>query len=152
MDRYEISAKLEKIIGEYLTGQGLELVELIHHQEGKNLVLRVLVDRPEGGINLGECSLLNQEIGKILDLSDCLDRSYLLEISSPGIDRPLKRKEDFARCINKRARFFLSEPLEGKLEWAGQIQGVEDQRVLIDTGKIKLEVPLSKINKAKQEI
>jgi len=152
MDRYEISAKLENIIGEYLSGQALELIELTHHQEGNNLVLRILVDRSGGGINLGECALLNQEIGKILDLSDCLDRSYLLEVSSPGIDRPLKRKEDFARCINKRVRFFLSEPLEGKLEWAGQIQGVEDQRVLIDAGEIKLEVSLSKINKAKREI
>jgi len=152
MDRYEISAELEKVIGGYLKGQGLELVELIYHYEGRNLVLRILVDRPDGGINLGECALLNQEIGRILDEKNTLDRSYLLEVSSPGIDRPLKRKEDFLRCINKRARFFLSEPLDGKLEWAGEIERVEEEKVLIDTGKAELEIPLSKINKAKQEI
>lgn len=152
MDKYEITAELESLIGERLNQLGLELVELSCRYEGADLALRILVDRPEGGINLGECASLNQEINAILEGKNILPQGCLLEVSSPGIDRPLKNERDFRRCLNRNARFFLSEQLNGKLEWLGKITNVTSGSVFIDTGKAELEIPLDKINKAKQEI
>ena len=152
MNRQEVISELENIIGDYLKVQGLELVDLIHRYEGRDLVLRILADRPEGGINLGECARLNIEISAILDEKDILQTRYMLEVSSPGIDRPLTTERDFSRCVNRRARFFFNESVNGKLELEGTIIKVEDGVVFIDVEGESIDVPLAKINKAKQVI
>lgn len=84
-----------------MKNQNLDLVDIIYRYEGRGLVLRVLVDKPEGGITLDECAGLNNEISRILDEKDMLQQRYILEVSSPGLDRPLNSKNDFLRCINK---------------------------------------------------
>ena len=152
MEREALTEHLKEIIGSFLEPQGLELVELICRHEGRDLVLQVLVDRPEGGITVGECSGINKEIGNLLDEKNILEGSYLLEVSSPGIDRPLKTKADFFRCIGKEVRFFLNKEVNGKLEWAGEIKKVEGETVFIRLGDVLLEIPLANINKARQEI
>ena len=152
MDRQEIISEVENIIGDYLKVQGLELVDLICRYEGRDLVLRILADRPEGGISLGECARLNIEISAILDEKDILQTRYILEASSPGIDRPLSTGSDFLRCVNRRARFFFNESVNGKLELEGTIIKVEDGVVFIDVEGESIDVPLAKINKAKQVI
>jgi len=150
MDKQEIIVELEASIGEYLTGCGLQLVELIYRYEGRGLFLRVLVDKPEGGITLGECASLNQEIGIMLDAKDAIKDNYILEVSSPGIDRSLFNKDDFNRCKNKKVKFFLKELIVGKLEWDGVINKIEGDSVFADINGQILEIPISKINKAKQ--
>jgi len=150
MDRQAIINELTGEIVDYLKNQGLELVDLIYRYEGKNLILRILADRPEGGIRLDECARLNNEIGMILDEKNLLQERYLLEVSSPGIDRPLKTKDDFARCMNRRIRFFLHELVKGKMELEGVINKLENESVYIDIGTEIVEIPLPKISKAKQ--
>ncbi len=152
MHKQEIIAQLKDTIGEYFKIQGLDLVELICRQEGRGLILRVLVDRPEGGINLGECAKLNIQISNLLEDRDILQTRYILEVASPGLDRPLKAKNDFSRCINRKARFFLNEPINGKIELEGLISKVENDSVYIESRNLVIEVPLAKINKAKQTI
>jgi ribosome maturation factor RimP len=152
MDRQEIITELKNIIGEYLRVQGLDLVDLIYRYEGQGLTLRVLTDRPCGGINLKECSHLNYEISRILDEKGILETRYILEISSPGLDRPLKTKSDFERCINRKARFFLSEPINSKIELEGIITKVENNAVYIDIEGEATQIPLIKLTKAKQII
>jgi ribosome maturation factor RimP len=149
MDRQELSDKLKTIFEDYLKPRNLELVDLNFRYEGRNMVLRVLADRPEGGITLGECSNLNRELGFLLDENNIIESSYLLEVSSPGIDRPLKTKSDFNRAMNKKAKFFLNDLVEGKLEWDGIITGVNNEAVFINSGIFALEIPLTKIVKAK---
>ncbi len=75
---------------------------------------------------------------------------YILEVSSPGLDRPLKTKSDFLRCINRKAKFFLLESIKGKIELDGIITKVEDDSVYIDIDGDIIEIPLVKVNKAKQ--
>ncbi|MFH0913482.1 MAG: ribosome maturation factor RimP [Candidatus Omnitrophota bacterium] len=152
MDRQAIVTELNSIIGDYLKMQGLDLIELICRYEGRGLVLRILTDRPEGGITLAECAQLNKQINQTLDEKDILQARYILEVSSPGLDRPLKTKNDFLRCANKKARFFLNEAVNGKIEWAGTIDKVDDDKVYINTGAVTIEIPLARINKAKQLI
>ncbi|MFA5410528.1 MAG: ribosome maturation factor RimP [Candidatus Omnitrophota bacterium] len=152
MDRQELISQLRALAQEYLKERGLDLVDIIYRYEGRDLVLRILVDKPEGGISLGECAYINQELSRILDEKDMLQARYILEVSSPGIDWPLRKKEDFLRCLSRKARFFLREAVNGKIEWEGTIVKVEGESVYVDAAGTALEIPLSKINKAKQVI
>lgn len=152
MDKETLKIELTNIISDYLKNQGLDLVDLIYRYEGRNLFLRILVDKPEGGIALDECAHLNNEISRILDEKDIIPQRYILEVSSPGIDRPLKTKNDFLRCINKKVRLFLSEPIKGKTELEGLISKVDDTSVYVDIETEVVVIPLAKINRAKQII
>lgn len=152
MDRQEITNALKDIIGDYLKNRGLELVDLIYRYEGRDLFLRIFADRPTGGITLEECAQINTEISRILDEKDILREGYILEVSSPGLDRPLKTKNDFLRCMNRRAKFFLSEPVNGKIELEGVICQATEGAVYIEIEANTVQIPLSKIKKAKQTI
>jgi ribosome maturation factor RimP len=152
MDRQEIIAQLQNIIDDYLKIQGLHLVDLIYRHEGRDLIVRILVDRPEGGITVGECAKLNIQISNLLDEKEIVQTRYILEVVSPGLDRPLKTKNDFLRCTNRRVGFFLNEPINGKIELEGLISKVENDSVYIESRSEIIEIPLTKINKAKQII
>ena len=152
MDRESLTQELQSMVSEYLQVQGIELVELTSRQEGPNFIVRILADKPQGGISIAECSKLNKELGSIFELKNSIPTQYLLEVSSPGLDRSLRTKNDFLRCINKEVRFFLNTVLNGKLEWAGLILDADDQSVYIEVNGAKMIVPLAAINKAKQII
>lgn len=152
MDRQELINELKNIITDFLKDKTLDLVDLIYRYEGRNLFLRILVDKPEGGISLDECAQLNNEVSRILDEKDILKERYILEVSSPGIDRPLKTKNDFLRCLNKPVRFFLAESIDAKMELEGIIIKVSDDLVYVDIKGRVCEIPLFKINRAKQII
>ena len=152
MDRQAVIAELRAIAEECLREEGLRLIDLVYRYEGRNLFLKIIIDRPEGGISLDECAHVNGQIEKILDEKNILQQWYILEVSSPGLDRPLSSREDFLRCINRRARVFLKEAILGKLELEGLIQTVVEDAVYIDVNGECVEVPLDKINKAKQVV
>jgi len=150
MDRLQTQEELKALIGEHLKLQGLELVDCIFRYEGSDLILRILVDRPGGGIALGECARLNREISQMLDEKEIVSERHILEVSSPGLDRPLRTKSDFLRCVGRKARFFLKSPLSGKIEIEGAITKTEGESVYVDLSGESLEVPLAVINMAKQ--
>lgn len=152
MDKHELIDELKTLIGTYLKGHGLEMIDLIYRYEGRDLILRVLVDKPEGGITLDECAYLNSHISQILDNKNILNIKYILEVSSPGLDRPLLTKNDFLRGIKKNVKIFLNEPINGKIEWDGLITKIECDSVFIDAEGVNIEIPLSKVRKAKQII
>ncbi|MCX5711156.1 MAG: ribosome maturation factor RimP [Candidatus Omnitrophica bacterium] len=149
MDNQVLAAQLKGLLEGYLQSRNLELIDLILRNEGNGLVLRVLADRPEGGINLDECGALNREIGALLDEKNLIESSYILEVSSPGLDRPLRTKKDFSRATGKKVKFFLNDLVDGKLEWGGIITGVNNESVFINSGISALEIPLARIVKAK---
>jgi ribosome maturation factor RimP len=151
-DKQQVFAQLGAVIQDYLKAQGLELVDLIYRYEGRDLFLRVLADRPEGGITMDECSRVNDDLGKILDEKDLITEHYILEVSSPGLDRPLVTQADFARCLKRKIRVFLREAVEGKIEWEGLISRVEQDKLYLEAQTGIIEIPIEKINKAKQII
>jgi len=152
MDREGLLNELNAFLEDFLKGRNLELVEVIHRYEGRDLVLRVLVDKPEGGISIGECAGLNRQISGLLDEKNILQEKYILEVSSPGLDRELKTEKDFSRCLDKKVKFFLSELINGKLEWDGIITGAGAGIIYINTPAGAIRLPLAKINKAKRII
>ena len=149
MDREALVAELNLLLNDHLRSLNFVLVDIIFRYEGSDLILRVLADKLEGGINLDECAQINREINSVLDEKNIIQEKYILEVSSPGLDRPLKTREDFSRLLNKKAKFFLNEIINGKLEWDGVINKVGQEGVFIITGSGFIEVPFLKINKAK---
>jgi ribosome maturation factor RimP len=152
MRKDELTLELENLFKEYLASLGFDLVELNSHYEGRRLVLRLLVDKPEGGIILEECAGINRKLGFLLDEKNLIQDSYILEVSSPGLDRPLKTKSDFRRNLNRRVKFYLLEAVNGKIELEGLIKEAGEAAVEIDTDAGTAQIPFTVINKAKQII
>ena len=149
MDRQILKNEIDLLIKELFAARGCVLVDIISRQDGLGLSLGLLADRPQGGISLEECSLLNRLVRQTLDEKNMFAGEYSLEVSSPGLDRPLKTREDFMRCLNKQVVFFLNGLVNGKCEWKGTISKVNETSVFIDQAGGVLEIPLIKINKAK---
>ncbi len=152
MDYTGFTDELKGIIQPVLDQDNIELVELTFARGRGNSLLRLLVDRRDGAISVEDCARLNRRLGDLLDERNVIQGSYLLEVSSPGLDRPLKTKNDFLRCVGKQVKFFLNEAINGKIETDGVISKVEGESVIIDTGAGALAIPLSKIIKAKQAV
>ncbi len=150
MDHQELVANLRGIILPILEAENIELVELNFFRVSARFILRILVDKKEGSIDISECARLNEKIGRILEERNIIRDRYTLEVSSPGLDRPLSTKNDFLRCINRKVRLLLSESIRGKMEIRGAIVQVKDDAMDIDTDGQIIEVALSKINKAEQ--
>jgi ribosome maturation factor RimP len=149
MDQGGIKKEIGELSSGIFSGKGFELVEIDVRNSGSGVSFTLLADRPQGGISLDECGMLNRLLKSALDEKGFLGGQYTLEVSSPGLDRPLKQKEDFRRCLGRQAAFFLNCPVNEKIEWRGLIGKVDEQSVFIDAGGGLLEIPLVKINKAK---
>jgi ribosome maturation factor RimP len=152
MDRDAIYGQVRPVIEGLVREKGFELFELNCRYEGRDLVLRVFADRPEGGISLEDCAGLNKELGIILDGQDILSGGYILEVASPGMDRPLVSAADFKRCPNKEVRLFLKEKVNDKFELQGAVKEVSATEVILDTGAAQIAVPLEIISRGKQII
>lgn len=126
----------------------IELVDLICRREGKVKVLRILADT-EAGITVDECAKMNEIISAVLDKEDFIDENYILEISSPGLDRPLKTKQDYLRMKGKRIRVYTFAPIDAKKEFIGALETVDENDIVISNSDARLtKIPLNKISKA----
>jgi len=140
--------ELNVLISACLESKNLEFIDLICRSEGKRLILTVLADKPAGGITLQECALCCRQLKNLLEEKNIIEEDYVLEVSSPGLDRLLKREKDFSHSLNKEAVFFLSEYINGKCQWQGVISKVDQAIVYLQMQNEILEIPLVKINKA----
>lgn len=131
---------------------GLELVDVEFTSEHGRRVLRIYIDKP-GGVTVDDCEKVSRELGTILDVEDPIPQSYNLEVSSPGLDRPLKTDKDFARFIGKRAKIKTREPLDGRRNFKAVIDNVSNGEVRVTDfdGKI-FTIAIANIDKAKLEI
>ena len=152
MDQTAILNRIQELIQPLLASRGAELVELTCHPGGGRLTLRCLVDTARG-ITLDELGSLNRAIGALLEEHDVIPDRYLLEVSSPGLDRRLKAGKDFERVIGRRVRIMTSAPVSSRQEHHGEVIGANDEAVVLrlDSGE-KLQISLSQITFAVQEI
>ena len=131
---------------------GLELVDVVYLSEGGTMVLRVLVDR-EGGIGIDDLGRLSKRISALLDDEAVVPGVYSLEVSSPGLDRPLKRERDFVRAVGRKAQILTKEPLEGRRNFKVRIVGVEGGVVTVnDSEGRSWLIEIESIEKARLEI
>lgn len=135
---------------------GIELVELEYKRDGRNMVLRIFIDKP-GGVSLDDCADVSRELSQILDVEDFIREYYTLEVSSPGLDRPLKKEDDYRRYAGRLVKIRTFEVLpdaEGnrRKTFLGTLVGLEDGIVKLQlTEGQAAELPLTKIAKANLE-
>ena len=103
--------------------EGIEIVDVELLGAGNQRVLRIFIEKP-GGVSHADCALISQQAGTILDVEDVIPGGrYTLEVSSPGLERKLKGPRDFERCLGKKARVVLREPVEDRRQWEGALVG-----------------------------
>ena len=118
----------------FLDREGFELVDVEYVTEGGNRFLRVYVDK-EGGIDIDECGRVSEYLSEQLDQNDPIPDAYILEVSSPGAERPLKKPEDFRRAIGKDVYITTYEPIEGMKEFEGPLVAYDGETVTVKAGK-----------------
>jgi len=149
----EIVEKVRAIAAPLATGEGLELVDVELAGAGGRTTLRLYIDR-KGGVSLDDCSSVSRALSSALDVEDPIQGAYDLEVSSPGLDRPLRTPEHFARYAGEKVRIKAYGPipeLENRKTFVGTLRGYEDGRVLVDVDGNVFRVPFDQIAKAHVE-
>ena len=126
-----IDRRLAEILIPVIEDMGFELVRL-RLQGGKTATLQIMADRPDGGINVDDCAEISTMVSATLDVEDPIEDKYNLEVSSPGIDRPLTRLKDFATFEGYEAKLETNQPIDGRKRFTGTLAGVEGEDVLIN--------------------
>ncbi len=143
--------EVREVVEPILQSQGFELVDLEYQRESRGWVLRIYLDR-EGGITLDDCAGVSHEVGAVLEVKDVIPNTYVLEVSSPGLTRPLKKPEDFNRFQNRLVKIKLYKPLDGRRNFKGTLLGLEGETVRVEVDQQVFEIPLQSIAKANLEI
>lgn len=126
-----IDVRLAEIVTPAIEGLGFELVRL-RLMAGKNIIVQIMADRPDGNINVDDCADISHALSAVLDVEDPIDGEYALEVSSPGIDRPLTRLKDFERFNGYEVKLLTNELIDGRKRFNGTLCGVEGNEVLIE--------------------
>ncbi|REJ78920.1 MAG: ribosome maturation factor RimP [Acidobacteria bacterium] len=151
MDRSDIESQVREFAAEVTEKKGLELVHVEISGFGKKASVRVFIDK-QGGINHDDCSAVSQDLEKRLDAVDLIPGRYILEVSSPGIERGLYSTDDFRKFAGEQAKIRTHSPMNGQRNFRGRIEAIENGDVVFDdrtSGKVN--IPLSSISKANLE-
>lgn len=151
--RFPISAgqlvEAQKVAEGLCEGEGIELVLMESLTELGQAILRVYIDK-EGGVNLGDCTNISRQLGDLLDVSLNIQGEYRLEVSSPGVERPLSKPQDFERFKGKTATIKTHSPMDGRSRFKGELKGLGPlETVAIEVEKQTYEIALENIKKAR---
>ena len=146
-----VKAVAQRVTG----GRGFELVDVEVKRGRDGHVVRLFVDK-EGGIGLDELQSVSEEVSAILDAEDPIESAYTLEVSSPGLDRPLKNEADYRRFVGRLVKLASYEPVDGRRHWLGRLQSVEDGVLVVSLEKEKkgamARIPLAKVSHGRLEV
>jgi ribosome maturation factor RimP len=155
----DIVSQVRSIANRVAASYGLEIFDVSFRREGPGMVLRVQIDRPgpaataEESVSVADCANVSRDLSAILDVDDVVAAAYTLEVSSPGLDRPLTRSADYERFAGRFAKLVLREAVDGQKYFKGRLGGVDDGHVLIDGEDRRTHrVPLDIIARANLEV
>ena len=146
MQEDERIARIEEVIQPVLRDCGLELVDLEWRGQEQRGVLRLFIDKP-GGVAIADCERVSREVGDVLDVEGLITARYDLEVSSPGLDRQLRKEREYRWAIGKRLRCRLADGRELR----GRLLDVIEERIVIDTDEGRVDVPRTNVVKARLE-
>jgi ribosome maturation factor RimP len=139
--------------------RGLDIFDVELKREGGQQVLRVIVDRPgpaatpEDSVSIEDCARVAEELGTLLDVEDVMPGEYTFEVSSPGLDRPLRGADDYRRFAGRWAKIVTSEPVQRQTAFNGRVKGIEGDDVLFESeGRKLVRLPLRLITRARLEV
>lgn len=125
-----VAERVWEVAEPLVTDEGLEIVDIEYRREPRGMMLRLFVDR-EGGVSLDDLTRVSRQLGDLLDAHDVVSGSYTLEMSSPGINRRLRRPEHFSRYIGEKVRVKLAVPRDGRRVFVGKLESVEDNGISV---------------------
>lgn len=150
MGKSSIAQTIENLITPVLKSENLELVDVEYRKEGKTWFLRVFIDK-EGGVTVGDCQRVSRQVEDLIEVEDVVPNHYTLEVSSPGLDRPLKKESDFERFVGRLVVVSTFSPVNDRKKFTGTIDKFENQVLFLDTDGQKVAIPYQNIAKAKLE-
>ena len=136
MDWSAVAQRVWGLAEPAVTTAGLELVDVQYRPEGGRAVLRLLIDRPTGGVTIDELARISRELGHVLDAHDAVPGRYHLECSSPGLNRPLVKPEHFRRAVGQRVYVRLRTPLDGRRQFHGVLAAAAGDAVTVDDADV----------------
>jgi ribosome maturation factor RimP len=139
--------QLQAMLAPAVTALGYELWGLEYLTHGRQAVLRVFIDSPNG-IGVEDCAAVSRQISAVLDVEDPIPVEYTLEVSSPGMDRPLFTLDQYVRHIGEHVKIRLRAPFEGRRNFSGQMTGVENEEIVVVVEEHEYLLPLELIDKA----
>jgi ribosome maturation factor RimP len=155
----EAVERIREAANRVVESHGLEVFDVQLRRESTGWVVRVFIDRPgpsgtpEDSVGIEDCAVVSRELSTVLDVEEPLDRAYTLEVSSPGLDRPLHGARDFERFTGRAAKIVLDEPMDGQSAFAGRIRGVEDGMLVFEAEGRKLHrIALTNIKRARLDV
>ena len=155
----DVVGQVKAIATRVAASYGLEIFDVQFRREAPGMVLRIRIDRPgsrataEDSVTVDECAKVSRDLSAIFDVDDVVPGAYTLEVSSPGLDRPLTRAEDYQRFAGRRAKLVMREKIDGQGYFKGQLGGVEDGYVVIEGEDRRTHrVPLDVITRANLEV
>src|SRR5439155_18172291 len=134
----DVIERVREAAGRVAGGYGLEIFDVQFRREASGMVLRVRIDRPgraasaEESVSVDDCAHVSRDLSAVLDVEDLVPTAYTLEVSSPGLDRPLRRDDDYRRFAGRRAKIVMREKVDGQGFFRGTLRGLEGTDVLID--------------------
>ena len=141
--------KVFELAEDLLSESLMEVVDVEFLSEHGRWVLRLYIDK-EGGITLDDCAGVSRELGDLIEVKNIIDYPYVLEVSSPGLNRPLKKEKDFIRSIGKIVALVVSKPINNRKNFTGRVTSVREGVIsLLLNDNTLAEVPLKEINKAR---
>ena len=143
--------QIETVVLPVLDELGLELVEVQYRREQSGWVLRLVIDKQDG-VNLDDCGAVSREISQLLDIEDFIDQAYNLEVSSPGLNRPLKSMAGFERFVGRLAKIKTTESIAGEHVFIGKINKTEGESIVLEVGTKEVTILFSQVAKARLEV
>jgi ribosome maturation factor RimP len=140
-------ANVQNLIEPVISALGYELVGIEYLSQGRGSLLRIYIDHADG-INVHDCERVSHQVSGVLDVEDVIRGQYTLEVSSPGLDRPLFTKEQFERFIGSDVSIRLSIAQEGRKKFKGVLRGIDDNNVLLFADEQEFSLPFNAIEKA----
>jgi ribosome maturation factor RimP len=146
----DIPTELLEVIEPVVESSGLELMDVTLTRGGSPWLLRVVIDTPEGDgrVSVERCADVSREIGTHLEVADIISSAYRLEVSSPGLDRPLSREKDFSGACGSEIRIQTRRPLDGRRRFRGRLLAFEEGQVRIEVDGAEVQIPFDEIAKA----
>jgi len=143
----QVPGHIQSLIAPVVESLECELVGIEYARQGKRSLLRIYIDK-ENGVDVKDCQRISHQLSGVLDVEDIIKEQYQLEVSSPGLDRPLYTLAHFERFAGRMAKLTLVSPIKGQRKFKGTLEGVEEDQVIVNIGEDELVLSLNAIDKA----
>lgn len=142
-----VLSKVRQLAEPQVSGLGLELVDVEYVKEGAHWYLRIYIDK-EGGVDIDDCTAVSHKLSQILDRENPIPQAYMLEVSSPGIERPLRKREDYEKYKDELISVYTTEPFNGFSRFTGNLVGLVENNVVLEYEGQEVAIPFDLVERA----